>query len=281
MKLLIILVMLLVGSYLGVFIYKKLRQATIKKSMTLVDAKVHELKLQEHKTHHHTEAVLEQNSSVLSIYRRIDGNFSLKLGLAVALGITCIIVCKILGWQLEQTDYAIIGIFSLVVTIVLPSTLRALYVKRRVRTLSAELPWMIDLLAVSVQCGMTPEQAFKFLADKMEGINPDFVPFLQRLVRRAEMSGLSNALMHFSREIPSTETRLFCAMLDQSLQYGSSLYEQLMDLSREIREIQLLATEENIGKLSAKMSVPLILFFMFPVVIIVAAPGIMRVFSNG
>ncbi|SQK72754.1 Uncharacterised protein [Tatumella ptyseos] len=29
------------------------------------------------------------------------------------------------------------------------------------------------------------------------------------------------------------------------------------------------------------MSVPLILFFMFPVVVIVAAPGVMRVMSNG
>ncbi|WP_241595243.1 type II secretion system F family protein [Rosenbergiella epipactidis] len=281
MKIFFFIIIIISGTVLGTFIYGKIRQSIIKKAMTLVDANVQALKLQEHKTHHQTEAVLEQNSSLLNLYRRIDGTFSVKIGLSVALFIICLIASKIAHWQLERNDLVMIGILSLVATIVLPSTLRALYVKRRVRTLSAELPWMIDLLAVSIQCGMTPEQAFKFLADKMEGINPDFVPFLQRLVRRAEMSGLSNALIHFSREIPSTETRLFCSMLDQSLQYGSSLYEQLMDLSREIREIQLLATEENIGKLSAKMSVPLILFFMFPVVIIVAAPGIMRVFSDG
>ncbi|WP_241622380.1 type II secretion system F family protein [Rosenbergiella australiborealis] len=278
----IFLIMIIIPSIVVLsFIMRKARQSAIEKSMTLVDAKTQELKIQEHKDHYETEAVLGQNSQTLNLYRRIDASFILKIGLAIMLTVLGIVVSQLMGWELAGSDYVVVGIISLVITIVLPSTLRAMYVKKRVKKLTAELPWMIDLLAVSIQCGMTPEQAFKFLATKMSGINPDFVPFLQRLVRRTEMSGLSNALYHFSREIPSTETRLFCAMLEQSLQYGSSLYEQLMELSREIREIQLLTTEENIGKLSAKMSVPLILFFMFPVVIIVAAPGIMRVFSNG
>ncbi|ORM80996.1 hypothetical protein HA44_10015 [Mixta gaviniae] len=131
-----------------------------------------------------------------------------------------------------------------------------------------------------MQCGMTIDQAFVFLSQKMTGINPDFAPFLQRLVRRAEVGGLSPALKQFYQEIPGKETRMLCAMLEQSLQYGSSMYDQLIELSREIREVQLLTIEEHIGKLGAKMSVPLILFFMIPVVVIVAAPGVMRVLAN-
>ena len=263
-----------------IFINNRYRKSLIKKSITLIDAKVQALKIQEHKEHQHTEAVLEQNSHTLSLYRRIDGSFVLKVIFGLGISALTIVISKIMAWDIGDSEYVVIIILCMVATIILPSVLRAMYVRKKVKKLTLELPWMIDLLAVSVQCGMTPEQAFKFLAGKMSGINPDFVPFLQKLVRRTEMSGLSHALNHFSREIPSTETRLFCAMLEQSLQYGSSLYEQLMNLSREIREIQLLNTEENIGKLSAKMSVPLILFFMFPVVVIVAAPGVMRVLAN-
>lgn len=263
-----------------IFINNRYRKSLIKKSITLIDAKVQALKIQEHKEHQHTEAVLEQNSHTLSLYRRIDGSFMLKVIFGLGISALTIVISKIMAWDIGDSEYVVIIILCMVATIILPSVLRAMYVRKKVKKLTLELPWMIDLLAVSVQCGMTPEQAFKFLAGKMSGINPDFVPFLQKLVRRTEMSGLSHALNHFSREIPSTETRLFCAMLEQSLQYGSSLYEQLMNLSREIREIQLLNTEENIGKLSAKMSVPLILFFMFPVVVIVAAPGVMRVLAN-
>ncbi|HDR1493492.1 TPA: type II secretion system F family protein, partial [Pasteurella multocida] len=48
----------------------------------------------------------------------------------------------------------------------------------------------------------------------------------------------------------------------------------------DIREIQLLIIEEKLGTLSAKMSIPLILFIMFPIIILILAPGIMRVFPN-
>ncbi|GAM73391.1 type II/IV secretion system protein tadC [Vibrio ishigakensis] len=38
--------------------------------------------------------------------------------------------------------------------------------------------------------------------------------------------------------------------------------------------------EEKIGKLAAKMSTPLILFIMFPIVILILAPGITRMMTG-
>lgn len=278
-----LLLIVVTGIALVAVVYgeRKYRSNKLQKAMTVVDAGTHRLKIQQLKEHHHTEAVLEQNNPLLNLYRRLDGSILSKVLLAVlAFGII-VVVFRISGSELSRESWLMAGVFSLVATIILPGMARAMFVKRRLKTLSAELPWMIELLAVSVQCGMTIEQAFSFLADKMDGINPDFVPFLTRLVRRTEVSGLSVALEHFYRELPSAETRMFCAMLQQSIRYGSSMYEQLVELAREIREVQLLGTEEKIGQLGAKMSVPLILFFMFPVVVIVAAPGVMRVMSNG
>lgn len=278
-----LLLIVVTGIALVAVVYgeRKYRSNKLQKAMTVVDAGTHRLKIQQLKEHHHTEAVLEQNNPLLNLYRRLDGSILSKVLLAVlAFGII-VVVFRVSGSELSRESWLMAGVFSLVATIILPGMARAMFVKRRLKTLSAELPWMIELLAVSVQCGMTIEQAFSFLADKMDGINPDFVPFLTRLVRRTEVSGLSVALEHFYRELPSAETRMFCAMLQQSIRYGSSMYEQLVELAREIREVQLLGTEEKIGQLGAKMSVPLILFFMFPVVVIVAAPGVMRVMSNG
>jgi tight adherence protein C len=68
--------------------------------------------------------------------------------------------------------------------------------------------------------------------------------------------------------------------LKQSLQYGSSIYGVLTTLAGDIRDVQMLTLEEKIGKLAAKMSVPLILFIMIPIVILIAAPGILRMMSN-
>ncbi|ARU93160.1 type II secretion system F family protein [Tatumella citrea] len=273
---LIVVVLLLTGG----IVLNKMRAQKLKQSLVVVDATVHKLKIQQLKEHHHTEMVLEQNNPLLNIYRKLDANIAYKVMMAAGLFLLAILSGKLTGQDLDRATLLMAATISLVSTIILPGMLRSVFVKRRVKVLSAELPWMIELLAISVQCGMTIEQAFKFLSDKMAGINPDFGPFISRLVRRTEVSGLSSALEHFYRELPSAETRMFCAMLQQSLQYGSSMYEQLVELAREIREVQILATEEKIGQLGAKMSVPLILFFMFPVIIIVAAPGLMRMMAN-
>ena len=80
--------------------------------------------------------------------------------------------------------------------------------------------------------------------------------------------------------LPTTEIRMFCTVLQQSLNFGSSIYPQLIQLSSDIRELQLLAIEEKLGTLSAKMSIPLIIFIMFPIIILILAPGVMRAFPN-
>lgn len=101
-----------------------------------------------------------------------------------------------------------------------------------------------------------------------------------RIIRKSELTGLSQALQDFSIPLPTTEIRMFCTVLQQSLNFGSSIYSHLIQLSADIREIQLLIIEEKLGTLSAKMSIPLILFIMFPIIILILAPGIMRVFPN-
>ena len=114
--------------------------------------------------------------------------------MAVGMFLLTLLAAKLTGQELSRESLLFAAMISLVTVIILPGILRSVFVKRRIKTLSFELPWMIELRAISVQCGMTIEQAFKFLSDKMSGINPDFVPFISRLVRRTEVRGLSVAM---------------------------------------------------------------------------------------
>ncbi|MDN6450023.1 MAG: type II secretion system F family protein, partial [Enterobacterales bacterium] len=138
----------------------------------------------------------------------------------------------------------------------------------------------VDLIAVCVQAGMTVESSVKFIAERSDDLDKNLADLMSHLVRRAEVSGLEEGLMDLYRSMDMTEMRMFCATLQQSVHYGTSLYENLMELSKDIRDMQLLSSEEKIGKLSAKMSVPLILFIMFPITILIAAPGILRIMQN-
>ncbi|WP_342608972.1 type II secretion system F family protein [Vibrio tritonius] len=149
------------------------------------------------------------------------------------------------------------------------------------KVISAKMPYMLDLLAVCVQTGMTIEAAVSYLSLEFGAFDKDLSHMLKKVDERARLVGLEQALSELYERIPSNEIRSFVMTLNQSLQYGSSIYSVLTTLSADIREVQLLHVEEKIGQLSSKMSIPLIIFIMVPIVILIAGPGIMRLMQNG
>nr|WP_238409255.1 type II secretion system F family protein [Vibrio navarrensis] len=168
----------------------------------------------------------------------------------------------------------------LVISLILPDSYLAIRAKNLSHKISNKLPYLLDLMAVCVQTGMTIEAAISYLAKEMKGFDKDISYLLVKTDDRARLVGLETALDELYARVPSNEMRSFVMTLKQSLQYGSSIYTVLTTLSADIREVQMLQIEEKIGKLAAKMSIPLIVFIMVPIVILIAAPGVMRMMIN-
>ena len=164
--------------------------------------------------------------------------------------------------------------------IIVPGFLTGFVLKSKTKKIMNDLTSFIDLVAVNVQTGVSIEAALKQVATDFKKLNPDLSYVMLRVIRKSELTGMSQALQDLSISLPTTEIRMFCTVMQQSLNFGSSIYDQLIQLSSDIRELQLLTIEEKLGTLSAKMSVPLILFIMFPIIILILAPGVLRVFPH-
>ncbi|MEZ8103529.1 type II secretion system F family protein [Vibrio clamense] len=182
--------------------------------------------------------------------------------------------------QLELSTLVAIGATWLVLCIIVPDAILDSRSKALRNKISNQLPYLLDLMAVCVQTGMTIESAMSYLAKEMKGFDKDISHFLNKTNDRSRIVGLDKALDELYAELPSNEMRSFVMTLKQSLQYGTSVYQVLTTLSADIREVQMLGIEEKIGKLAAKMSIPLIVFIMLPIVILIAAPGVMRMMSG-
>lgn len=168
----------------------------------------------------------------------------------------------------------------LVFSIIVPDAILDSRAKAMQAKVSNQLPYLLDLMAVCVQTGMTIESSLGYLAKEMAGFDKHLAHLLNKTNDRARVVGLATALEELYEQIPSNEMRSFVMTLKQSLQYGTSIYLVLTTLAADIREVKMLELEEKIGKLAAKMSVPLILFIMVPIVILIAAPGIIRMMSG-
>lgn len=188
----------------------------------------------------------------------------------------------LLGSQLDWGGSKSIALATswLVAVIILPDIYLAAKAKNLCLKISNQLPYLLDLMAVCVQTGMTIEAAMSYLSKEMADFDKDLSYMLNKTNERAKLVGLDTAMEELYQRVPTNEMRSFVMTLTQSLKYGSSIYQTLTTLAADIREVQMLQIEDKIGKLSAKMSVPLILFIMFPIIILVAAPGLMRILGN-
>lgn len=222
------------------------------------------------------ELLLVNNNPLLKLIGLIDRNIKIKL----LISILVFGFYYLFNRNAPSSDLFLgLGVIFIVI-IIIPGILTNMIIKRKVKNIMVDLPGFVDLVAVCVQTGMTINMALQQVATDFKTLNPDLSYVMMRVIRKAEIIGIQPALDDLAISLPTREIRMFTTVLQQSLNFGSSIYGHLIQLSADIRELQLLTIEERLGTLAAKMSIPLIVFIMFPIVILIVAPGAMRVFPN-
>ncbi|WP_438812526.1 type II secretion system F family protein [Symbiopectobacterium sp.] len=106
---------------------------------------------------------------------------------------------------------------------------------KRLKSILKDLPFIIDIMAVCIQSGMTVEKSMRYISDKTKHVNKDIAKILERVILKAEVSGINAALEQLYQEIASNEMRMFCTTEQHSINYGSSIYKMLIALGKEMR----------------------------------------------
>ncbi|GAD78890.1 type II secretion system F family protein [Vibrio ezurae] len=198
----------------------------------------------------------------------------------IKLGLLALSVIGILLFVHETKEMMLSFMAAIITVIVIPDMYLAWRKKKLIEKNSRQLPYMIDMMAVCVQTGMTLEAAFRYLGDELKSFDKDLCYQIRKTSDAAEVKGMEAALVDLTKRVPTPQVRSFALTLTQNIQYGTSVAPVLSDLAEDFRNEQILVMEEKIGKLAAKMSAPLILFIMFPIVILILAPGITRMMTG-
>ncbi|CCN34576.1 putative Flp pilus assembly protein TadC [Vibrio nigripulchritudo SO65] len=181
--------------------------------------------------------------------------------------------------DLEFTEFFMLSGIALVIFLIGPDAYVAARTRKNIKHISSRLPFLLDLMNVCVHTGMTIESSLDFLSKEIATVDENLAYVLRKTTERSRLVGLEKALEEFYEMVPTTEAQSFVMTLTQSLQYGSSVGPVLATLATDIREINMMELEEKIGKMGAKMSIPLIVFIMVPIVVLIAAPGIVRMLT--
>lgn len=225
------------------------------------------------------EKIYRKTSKTVTFFDFLDSNVFLKFGIVIGFSLLIFILgaLGVLKYD-KQTQAIIIGV-ALVLVILIPPRIKNYVMQKKTKKINVDLPYVIDIMSICVQSGMTIENALIYISKNIQFINSDIASLLERTAIKIEVSGIVSALDQLYEEVPSAEVRMFCTTLQQSITYGASISTVLVELSKEMREMQLLSVEEKVASLSAKMAAPMILFIMFPILAIVAGPGFIRMMA--
>ncbi|CNK44895.1 putative tight adherance operon protein [Yersinia mollaretii] len=198
--------------------------------------------------------------------------------ISIALAVTSILVLTDM-MNINLKNIATVGLIVLIAISYLPKMIIKKIITKRTESILKSLPFFIDITAACVQSGMTIDSSLSYAAKKFKLINADVSFIMLKMTKRGEINGLESAIKELHQCTTAKEIRMFCSALQYSISFGSTVYDQLTKLSQDIREMQLLVTEEKISKLSAKLTIPLFLFILIPFIVLVISPSILELIT--
>ena len=227
------------------------------------------------------EKIVAKNSVSMSFLRNFQEKNSWKIyAVIIGFSIFYLINQTVQFMEIDSNILLIILLLFTISVIILPDFLVKRQTARKIKMVSRDLPLVIDMMAIMVRSGMTVESCFRYLSTRVKPINKDIAAILERACLMMDVNGIELSIDLIQREVPCKEVRMFCVTLKRSISYGNSIFETLLDLSTEMRDMQRLTIEEKIAALAAKLTIPTMVFFLAPVLAIIAGPVFMNILST-
>ncbi len=149
--------------------------------------------------------------------------------------------------------------------------------KRRTSIMQA-FPDALDLLLICVEAGMSIEAAIQKVSQEIGGSSIDLAEELTLL--SAELSYLPDRRMAYEGLAMRTNhpgVKSVATAMTQAETYGTPLGSALRTMAKENRDMRLSAAEKKAAALPAKLTVPMILFFLPVLFIVILTPAIISI----
>jgi tight adherence protein C len=160
----------------------------------------------------------------------------------------------------------------------LPDLFISNLISRRRESIMRAFPDALDLMLICVESGMSIEATFNRVAAEIGTQSPELAEELG--LTTAELSYLpdrSQAFENLAGRCGHPGVKAVATALNQAEYYGTPLGQALRVTAQENREARMAEAERKAASLPAKLTVPMILFFLPVLFVVIMGPAIMRV----
>jgi len=185
----------------------------------------------------------------------------------------CFLVAQLMG--AAQVNVLMFTLIGVAVGVMGPRLILLVLKRRFDAAVRIGTPDMIDLLVVCSEAGMGLESGLQRVAEEMSETNPamsrvvfGLVDDLRVLPNRSDAFDKLGALSGGLGRVGT--------MINQSLQYGTSLGQALRVIADDLRRERITKLEEKAHKLGAKLTIPMVLFLLPTMFIILGASSFLH-----
>ena len=171
-----------------------------------------------------------------------------------------------------------ICMFAAVIGFYGPNIFLANRISKRRTSIMQAFPDALDLLLICVEAGMSIEAAIQKVSQEIGGSSIDLAEEMTLL--SAELSYLPDRRMAYdglARRTNHPGVKSVATAMTQAEVYGTPLGSALRTMAKENREMRLSAAEKKAAALPAKLTVPMILFFLPVLFIVILTPAIISI----
>jgi tight adherence protein C len=160
----------------------------------------------------------------------------------------------------------------------LPDLYLSNIIARRQESIMQAFPDALDLMLICVESGMSIEATFTRVASEIGSSSAELAEELG--LTTAELSYLpdrSTAFDNLARRTGHPGVKAVATALNQAEHYGTPMGQALRVTAQENREQRMADAEKKAAALPAKLTVPMILFFLPCLFVVILGPAIMKI----
>jgi tight adherence protein C len=182
------------------------------------------------------------------------------------------------GFGLPTMSRLCICMVALVLGYYAPNLYISNVAAKRRESIVAGFPDALDLLLICVESGMSIEAALQKVSQEVGASSIELAEELALLV--AELSYLPDRIQAYqglARRTNHPGVKSVATAMVQAERYGTPLGGALRTMAKENRELRMSAAEKIASALPAKLTVPMIVFFLPVLFVFVLGPAIIKV----
>ena len=153
--------------------------------------------------------------------------------------------------------------------------------KARERVLLIEFPFLLDLMLMMLESGISLDQVFRAIARDERATVPSHAQMMRMLVDDLDRGqDYQIAFERWAARVEVQGARELSSLFRQSMFQGMELVPALREFIREFSQRRVMRAKEAIGKITVRMVILMLIFFMPALFIVLAGPPVAAILDT-